>query len=945
MADTNLGTAYFTLLPSMTGTASKITKELSGSAVTAAGKRAGMGIGSVVLSGIGSKISAGAIAVGGLLESALVSAVSGIGNVVADAIDLSDAVKKFEGTMTFAGFDQASIDLARSQIEEYAASTVYDLGEVANTAAQLAANGIEDFVGLTQAVGNLNAAAGGNADTFSSVALMLTQTAAAGKLTTENWNQLADAIPGASGVIQQALLEAGAYTGNFRDALEAGEISAEEFSAALMSLGWTEAAQAAATSTKTMEGAVGNAQAAIVGGMREIYDAVNGEGRITGAVSAIGDAFGGLLTSVAPTIGAFAAEVERLMAMDSGVYITSFLTTSLTGGLSSAFAAITAAIPEVMQRGVEVAHGLAQGIVLGAPELLTSFGSLVSDGGSAFVAGAGDIVTMFAGRLSTGLPEITAAAADMLSGIVDAVPGVLDSLLAALANLVAMAAYSLPTLSASLIDGAVTLFQSISSAVPQVLAGVTEALGLLVSNVASSLPGFASVLSTEAPKLFQGIVDAVPGLLSSLGTSLTALVSDFSALIPAVAETVATAAPQLFQGIADALPELLTSLATGLAQLAVDFSATIPTVATTIATAAPQLFASIVEAVPGLLTSLTTGLATLATDLVAQFPTVAVNIATGAAALFVGIAEALPTILPDLISAVVTLLVDLATQFPTMAVNLATAAGSLFQGIVDAIPEIWTGMQAAFSTLLADLGEDMPTHIESLKTAAADMFSSITGALMEIPLIAELATLVQGVIDDFPNWVESLKTAAGDLWENIKTAVGEKVEGLKTAAGDLIQGAIDKIKEFDMLQVGIDMIQGFIDGIASMAQNIINSVTGVFSGAVEAAKNFLGIASPSKLFFEFGGFVDEGFANGVLAYADLATDAMESLSRDAVDAFDPTLSVSGTFGPSGGLSAGDTYNLYIDGEALRADRSTIELLEAFVGSLRQSNGIGRAVYA
>ena len=84
---------------------------------------------------------------------------------------------------------------------------------------EFAANGVPNYDKLAEAAGNLNAVAGGSADTFKSVAMVLTQTAGQRKLTTENWNQLSDAIPGASGKIQQALKEAGAYTGNFRDCL------------------------------------------------------------------------------------------------------------------------------------------------------------------------------------------------------------------------------------------------------------------------------------------------------------------------------------------------------------------------------------------------------------------------------------------------------------------------------------------------------------------------------------------------------------------------------------------------------------------------------------------------------------------------------------------------------------------------------------------------------
>ena len=118
-------------------------------------------------------------------------------------MDMSDSTDKFKQTMGFAGLDTTAIDKATKATRAYADSTVYDLSTVQNTTAQLAANGIRDYVDLTEAAGNLNAVAGGNADTFNSVAMVLTQTAGAGKLTTENWNQLADAIPGASGKLQE----------------------------------------------------------------------------------------------------------------------------------------------------------------------------------------------------------------------------------------------------------------------------------------------------------------------------------------------------------------------------------------------------------------------------------------------------------------------------------------------------------------------------------------------------------------------------------------------------------------------------------------------------------------------------------------------------------------------------------------------------------------------
>lgn len=212
-----------------------------------------------------------------------------ITDLAIEAADSSDALDKFASTMDFAGFDTSTIEAVQKSMKQYADETVYDLGTIANATAQLAANGVKDYDRLVEAAGNLNAVAGGNADTFKSVAQVLTQTAGAGKLTTENWNQLADAIPGASGKLQQAMLDAGAYTGNFREAMEKGEITAEEFSAAIMNLGMEDAAQEAAKSTDTFEGAIGDLEATFVDAFMEIYDTI-GKENITGAINAISDA-------------------------------------------------------------------------------------------------------------------------------------------------------------------------------------------------------------------------------------------------------------------------------------------------------------------------------------------------------------------------------------------------------------------------------------------------------------------------------------------------------------------------------------------------------------------------------------------------------------------------------------------------------------------------------
>ncbi|MDW3694987.1 tape measure protein [Enterococcus faecium] len=236
------------------------------------------------LGSLKSAFSFGAVA--GLAHNAISSVVSGVQGLVGEAVNASDSLMKFSKTMEFANFGKSQIESSKKEMKDYADKTVYGLEEILNTTAQLASNGIPNYTELTKAAGNLNAVAGGSSDTFKSVAMMLTQTAGAGKLTTENWNQLADAIPGASGLLQDAMLKNGAYTGNFRDAMAQGQITSDEFNQAIVQLGMNDGAVKAATSTDTLSGSWEQMKSTVINGLQSIIDKVGVE-NITGFINRV----------------------------------------------------------------------------------------------------------------------------------------------------------------------------------------------------------------------------------------------------------------------------------------------------------------------------------------------------------------------------------------------------------------------------------------------------------------------------------------------------------------------------------------------------------------------------------------------------------------------------------------------------------------------------------
>lgn len=506
-------------------------------------------------------------AIANLAGNILTSAINGIQNLAGEAINSDDALKKFESTMSFAGYDDSTIAKAKDDMKLYADQTVYDLDTVANTTAQLAANGIQDYTGLTQAAGNLNAVAGGNAETFKSVAMVMTQTAGAGKLTTENWNQLADAIPGASGKLQEALLKNGAYTGNFRDAMEKGQITADEFNQAIMDLGFTDAAQQAATSTSTFEGAMGNMQAAVVDGLMQIYDAIGSE-NVTGFINGITDAVSAVIPPIKDGISWLKDNlptIAPLLAAIAGA-IGGLLVAGKITALVTAFSAWRTAT-----EGVAIAQQLLN-VVMSANPLgivLTLVGALVAaivalwttnegfreavmnawQGIQDFVGNAiqaivdfftnldttiSQLPQMFADWLNNVIATVTEWVANMASSAASAGSQFVSNVVSFIANLPANIASFLSSVISNVIGWVSNMASNASRAGSQFLSNainfVSQLPGRIASflgNVISNLGSWAGQMSSRgaegARNMFNAVVNglaSLPGRVLSIGSDI-----------------------------------------------------------------------------------------------------------------------------------------------------------------------------------------------------------------------------------------------------------------------------------------------------------------------------------------------------------------------------------------------------------------------------------------
>lgn len=438
----------------------------------------------------------------------------GFSQLVGEAGRATDATKKFKSTLDFAGLGTPEIEALSKSTRKYADETVYDLSDIQNITAQLAANSVKDYDKLAEAAGNLNAVAGGNAETFSSVGMVLTQTAGAGKLTTENWNQLADAIPGASGKLQEAMLKNGAYTGNFREAMEKGEITAEEFNQAILDLGFDEAAVKAAKSTATFEGAFGNLRAAAVGGISDVMAKLQPTitGVVNGLVPIVEGAFSTIVTGagfVADNIGLIAPAVAAVTAAFAAFKAANFASTLMAqfGSLSNVMSIVkTSASGLFATLAANPIALVVAAIAALCAGLVVAFNT--NEQFRSTVLAAWDGIKAAAAEVWPAIQQAVTSACEAMGNVVNAVWPVIQGVITTAMNVVKAVIGTVLALISGDWDGAWNGIKALTAAV---FSGIGNIVDVGISTVQSLISGALDVIDG----LWRGAWNALGGLLNA----------------------------------------------------------------------------------------------------------------------------------------------------------------------------------------------------------------------------------------------------------------------------------------------------------------------------------------------------------------------------------------------------------------------------------------------
>ena len=181
----------------------------------------------------------------------------------------------------------------------------------------------------------------------------------------------------------------------------------------------------------------------------------------------------------------------------------------------------------------------------------------------------------------------------------------------------------------------------------------------------------------------------------------------------------------------------------------------------------------------------------------------------------------------------------------------------IWDNIKEALRKVWEGIKGIFSGALKVIFGFVKTYWDNIKSLTSTVWGSIKNFISTT--------------------LEKIKTFISTKFQDMKNSVTEKMGDIKDSISNIWGNVMDFFTNIDLRQIGIDIIQGLIGGIASMATAVVDSAKGVVNGAISGAKRLLGIASPSKVFTKMGEQTGEGLEGGMKAMGRRVSKAGEKM--------------------------------------------------------------------
>ena len=212
---------------------------------------------------------------------------------------------------------------------------------------------------------------------------------------------------------------------------------------------------------------------------------------------------------------------------------------------------------------------------------------------------------------------------------------------------------------------------------------------------------------------------------------------------------------------------------------------------------------------------------------------------------------------------------------PTFVAAIVTLLMSLITAINTVAPAIIETLMNLILTLVNALAENVPKFVDAGLRMITGILTGIANNIGKIvtAAISIITNFIDGIAKNLPRVVQSGTNLIITFVESLAQGIRNNTDRMNTAGRELASA----------------IISGMTSGITAGVGSVITAARNMASSALTAAKDFLGINSPSKEFRKLGEGTGEGFVDGIDASDRDVSRSAENMGKTALTAVKKTL--------------------------------------------------------
>lgn len=241
-------------------------------------------------------------------------------------------------------------------------------------------------------------------------------------------------------------------------------------------------------------------------------------------------------------------------------------------------------------------------------------------------------------------------------------------------------------------------------------------------------------------------------------------------------------------------------------------------------------------------------------------------------------------------AAAVGIITTLAGAIPIVMAQVGAGLVAFANVIAHAAPAFIGAISAVIISLATAIDRTAPKVIDTLLRLLSNLLTALANYIPR--LIDAGARIIIGILNGMARHMPDIVAAATNLIITFIHALSAKMPTLLNAGADLIINFIHQLantirqRSGDLGAAGGDLataiIEGMAKGLAGGTGRIADAAKGVASSALNSAKNFLGIKSPSKEFEKIGIYVNQGFYKGLTGSSRAQVDQAFNYLKDTI---------------------------------------------------------------